>query len=442
MQKLSLVFLWFISLPLLANPFHQISFEEALKMASSSNKVVMIDFYTTWCGPCKLLDKRTWTDESVRKWLREKTIALKIDAEEQVKLAKRYGVDAYPTLTFIKSDGTQMGRLVGYKTPDQFKTEADKILAGEDPLARFKQQWDEKSEDPQFRMQFGDALKRHGQPEKALEHYLWAYDHGKTTPQFVGVRGSFLVMRIKSLFKKLPHAKTEIQNRRSAVQKEVAAGELQSLFDLVSLNKALNEEAKNLTLWEQYRHTHKENPFIHFLFKSVLHQLRSQGRYQDIHQFKPIKDQVSNILENYQLKGKMFADLKKEEREQYAEMDLNIAISSLADCYEVLLGLNKVEEAKALADKAFEISNKPNTLRAFASAGLRSGKTASIHLKWAEEAFKVEPEVLDSLTTYALILHASDQQDEALRLIEKNMDQFNNREQVRLGFVIEKINGK
>src|SRR5262245_1119840 len=113
-------------------PFSDLSFDDALKAAQTGNKVVMIDFFTTWCGPCKLLDETTWKDQKVQQFLSEKTIALKIDAEKQVELAKRYNVRAYPTIVFVKPDGSLMDFIVGYREPRTFIQEATAALVGED----------------------------------------------------------------------------------------------------------------------------------------------------------------------------------------------------------------------------------------------------------------------------------------------------------------------
>ena len=69
-------------------PFRDLGFEAALAEAKKAERVVFVDFYTTRCGPCKMLDRSTWKDEGVIKFLNEKTVALKIDAEKEVELAK------------------------------------------------------------------------------------------------------------------------------------------------------------------------------------------------------------------------------------------------------------------------------------------------------------------------------------------------------------------
>ena len=92
------------------------SLPEALQGAQKSHKPVLVDFYTTWCGPCKMLDQYTYPNAEFvresRQW-----VMVKLDAEaspENVRAARTYQVTGYPTLAFMKSDGTLMGGAVGY----------------------------------------------------------------------------------------------------------------------------------------------------------------------------------------------------------------------------------------------------------------------------------------------------------------------------------------
>ncbi len=102
--------------------FRNISFAEAKQAAATEHKVVMIDFYTTWCGWCKVLDKNTYTDAAVTKLTDSKFVCVKIDAEkgEGIELSKKYQVSGYPTIVFFDEGGKEIDRVVGYEDPGRF----------------------------------------------------------------------------------------------------------------------------------------------------------------------------------------------------------------------------------------------------------------------------------------------------------------------------------
>src|SRR5438128_12157138 len=99
------------------------SLAEALQQAKADGKLVMIDFYTEWCGYCKKLDETTWKDAKVQAWLGEHAVVVKIDAEREEKLAAKYEVESYPTILFLRPDGSEVHRLDGYVTATEFLAE-------------------------------------------------------------------------------------------------------------------------------------------------------------------------------------------------------------------------------------------------------------------------------------------------------------------------------
>lgn len=71
--------------------FHELSLDAALKQAKKDDdKVVMVDFYADWCGPCRKLDSDTWKDAKVQEWLRTKTVAIKINVDKENEMWGKY----------------------------------------------------------------------------------------------------------------------------------------------------------------------------------------------------------------------------------------------------------------------------------------------------------------------------------------------------------------
>ena len=110
--------------------FKQLSFNEALKTAKSSNKLIFLDAYASWCGPCKFMDANTFKDPDVAKFFNENFINLKVDMEkgEGPSLAQRFKVTAYPTLLFIDGDGEVFHKILGAKQPGEFLSIGKKVV--------------------------------------------------------------------------------------------------------------------------------------------------------------------------------------------------------------------------------------------------------------------------------------------------------------------------
>ncbi|MFY7909889.1 MAG: thioredoxin fold domain-containing protein [Emticicia sp.] len=111
--------------------FTEGSWADILSEAKKQNKLIFIDIYTTWCGPCKLMSAKVFTDTNVGEKFNESFINYKIDAEkgEGIELAKNYAITAYPTYLFVNSSGELVYRALGAMPADKFITEADKAIS-------------------------------------------------------------------------------------------------------------------------------------------------------------------------------------------------------------------------------------------------------------------------------------------------------------------------
>jgi len=102
--------------------FHSGTWAAALETAAKENKLVFLDAYTTWCGPCKKMSRETFTQPAVGEYFNKNFINVKMDMEkgEGVRLAQAFNVMVYPTLLFISPDGAIVHRSAGYHTTEQF----------------------------------------------------------------------------------------------------------------------------------------------------------------------------------------------------------------------------------------------------------------------------------------------------------------------------------
>lgn len=101
--------------------------DEMKAEAKLQKKILFVDIYTTWCGPCKWMDENTFKDSRVAEKFNKTFLNYKVDGEsfEGVNVGINYRVDAFPTYLFIGPDGTVINRIEGMISADALIKEAD-----------------------------------------------------------------------------------------------------------------------------------------------------------------------------------------------------------------------------------------------------------------------------------------------------------------------------
>lgn len=131
---LQLVFgLFFCSAVLAQNRsvnFEHQSLDELLQKASENGKVVFVDCYTVWCGPCKQMSKNVFTLDLVADFMNASFISTKLDmeTEEGKKVGEKYKVGAYPTYLFLDGKGQLLYKFVGAMSGADFIDKAKESL--------------------------------------------------------------------------------------------------------------------------------------------------------------------------------------------------------------------------------------------------------------------------------------------------------------------------
>lgn len=108
------------------------SWDEVLEKARQENKLIFMDCYTSWCGPCKQMARTTFVDPEVAAMFNEKFINVKVDMEkgEGKTLKDRYHVTAYPTLNFINGNGEIVHCVVGGMDVKELMAQGNVALSG------------------------------------------------------------------------------------------------------------------------------------------------------------------------------------------------------------------------------------------------------------------------------------------------------------------------
>jgi thiol-disulfide isomerase/thioredoxin len=109
--------------------FFKGDFAQAKKIAANDHKLIFIDVYTTWCGPCKILERDAFGDENIAELMNAFFVNLRADAEAGGKdIAREYSVAAYPTTLILDPKGAQVERSIGFNGVNYFKNTIERIV--------------------------------------------------------------------------------------------------------------------------------------------------------------------------------------------------------------------------------------------------------------------------------------------------------------------------
>lgn len=156
MKAKIIVLLLLSSIGIQAQEIKWMTFAEALEAQKAVPKKIIMDVYTSWCGPCKLLDKKTFANRDLARYVNEHFYAVKFNAEgnEEIRFYDQnyrnpnfderrkgrnathqftqfLGVKGYPTMVFFSEDGDPIMPVVGYYTPQQLEPYLKMIKQGD-----------------------------------------------------------------------------------------------------------------------------------------------------------------------------------------------------------------------------------------------------------------------------------------------------------------------
>lgn len=164
--------------------FREGNWERILKMAKKEKKMVFVDCYTSWCGPCRMLAKNIFTKDSVADFYNKHFVCVKIDMEkgEGPELSKRYEVGAFPTLLYVAASGKLIHCVTGYMQPNELIGHGEKALAGTATLDEMQARYELGERDEAFVKEYMEMLFkacRSKQQKEVATEYINGLDDSK-----------------------------------------------------------------------------------------------------------------------------------------------------------------------------------------------------------------------------------------------------------------------
>lgn len=118
----SIPFLFITALTFGQVNFQSLNWEDAKALAAKEKKFLFVDCYTDWCGWCKVMDKQTFPQASVSKFMNDNMVSVKIDMEKGfgIDLGHKYNITGYPTYLILDSNGDLLKMSMGYQEAEPF----------------------------------------------------------------------------------------------------------------------------------------------------------------------------------------------------------------------------------------------------------------------------------------------------------------------------------
>ncbi|MGG7436965.1 thioredoxin family protein [Chryseobacterium arthrosphaerae] len=223
--------------------FEDGNFASILAKAKKEKKLIFVDAYASWCGPCKLMVKNIFPLQSVGDYYNAHFINAKIDMEkgEGIDLAKKYNVKAFPTYLFIDGNGEAVHRTLGYVEEKDFIQFAKDA---EDPnrrLTSLKQQFEKGEKAPEFLKNLA-VLTIYNDPEFA----------GKVMNRYFGQKAALDQEDVQLLLSGVQTTESPLykifQDKKEDIQKFLPADRYEKFDKNIKLNtvakKAYNADTK------------------------------------------------------------------------------------------------------------------------------------------------------------------------------------------------------
>ena len=158
---------------------------EALEKAGQEDKLIFVDAYASWCGPCKRMAASVFPQAEVGEFFNENFVNVKFDMEkpESKDFREKHRVRAYPTLFFINAGNDVVHRAVGGKQAAGLIAEGGKAITKMDDVEELAARWESEDHEPKLALRYIRALVRQGENHaKVTNDYLRA-QQDLTTPE-------------------------------------------------------------------------------------------------------------------------------------------------------------------------------------------------------------------------------------------------------------------
>ncbi|MCF8026495.1 MAG: DUF255 domain-containing protein [Desulfobacteraceae bacterium] len=97
---------------------HWYSYDSGIKQIKKSDKKGYLHFYTDWCSYCKMMKQKTFSDQEVVAYLNANFVSIRVNAEKEPKVARKYGANQFPFNWFVDQQAERIANQPGFIPPE------------------------------------------------------------------------------------------------------------------------------------------------------------------------------------------------------------------------------------------------------------------------------------------------------------------------------------
>ena len=165
------------------------TWDEALAKAEAEDKLIFVDAYASWCGPCKAMARNVFPVAEVGDFFNSNFINMKFDMEkaESADFRKKHRVSAYPTLLFINAKNDVVHKSVGGKQVKSLIGVGNAALGKMDDVDAYAERWENGERDSKLALKYIRGMVRQQQPHAKVANDYLRTQKDLTTPDNLNI---------------------------------------------------------------------------------------------------------------------------------------------------------------------------------------------------------------------------------------------------------------